>query len=247
MSRTSAMVNRNATVEAITRYIRENQLNTGDLLPSEAALCDLLNVSRSSVREAIRTLASLDIVETRHGHGTYVGKMSLSPLVNGLVLRMTLHEGQALENLEHVVAMRETLDLANAAELAKTLKGAELPALEKVVEEMWQLHAAGESFAAQDYQFHSLLATYLTNPLMQEFLMALWEIHTKVVPTFGLGDPEDLEHTVRAHALMLDALKAGDEPAYRELVHEHYAPLRRVIQKKRQAALAAGGETDAAG
>ncbi|MDO4928788.1 MAG: FCD domain-containing protein [Corynebacterium sp.] len=233
MSGSKSVVDRNSTVQAIANYIRDHQLNAGDALPSEAALCELLNVSRSSVREAIRTLASLDIVETRHGHGSYVGKMSLAPLVNGLVLRMTLHEGQALENLSHVVAMRETLDLANAAELTAKLKGQDLRELEDVVAEMRDLHAAGESFAIPDYQFHYLLSTYVSNPLMQEFSLALWEIHTSVVPALGLGAPEDMEDTVRAHALMLDALKAGDEQRYRELITEHYAPLRNVIAAKR--------------
>lgn len=233
MSGSKSVVDSNSTVQAITNYIRDHRLSTGDALPSEAALCELLNVSRSSVREAIRTLASLDIVETRHGHGSYVGKMSLAPLVNGLVLRMTLHEGQALENLSHVVAMRETLDLANATELVEKLKGQDLSELEDAVAEMRDLHAAGESFAIPDYQFHYLLSKYVSNPLMQEFSLALWEIHTSVVPALGLGAPADMEDTVRAHALMLDALKAGDEQRYRELVTEHYAPLRNVIAAKR--------------
>ncbi|CAB0630369.1 FadR family transcriptional regulator [Corynebacterium diphtheriae] len=83
---------KNPTVLAIENYIRENGLTPGDVLPSEAAICEHLSVSRSSVREAMRTLASLDVVEIRHGHGTYVGKMSMAPLVNGMVLRLTLNE-----------------------------------------------------------------------------------------------------------------------------------------------------------
>src|SRR5690606_15222188 len=70
---------RSETADRIRELILTRELRTGDPLPTEAELCDALDVSRSSVREAIRSLATLDIVEVRHGHGTFVGKMSLDP------------------------------------------------------------------------------------------------------------------------------------------------------------------------
>ena len=75
---------RNAAREAeegIKNYILTHRLQAGDLLPSEAVLCEELGCSRSSLREAVRTLSSLDIVEVRHGHGTFVSEMSLAPLL----------------------------------------------------------------------------------------------------------------------------------------------------------------------
>ena len=90
----------------ITDYIKQHQLNPGDPLPTEARLCEALNLSRSSVREAVRTLASLDIVEVRHGHGTFVGTLSLSPLVQGLVLRTTIDSANSFAHLREVVEVR---------------------------------------------------------------------------------------------------------------------------------------------
>lgn len=63
----------------ITEYIKRNQLRPGDPLPTEANLCEALNLSRSSVREAVRTLSSLDIVEVRHGHGTLWARYPFPP------------------------------------------------------------------------------------------------------------------------------------------------------------------------
>lgn len=230
-----AIPSRNPTVIAIEEFIRDNNLTPGDVLPSEAALCELLGVSRSSVREAIRTLASLDVVETRHGHGSYVGNMSFAPLVNGMVLRLTLNEELALENLSHVVEMREALDIANADELARSYQGKPMTKLRGIVDAMAQRFNQGESFAQEDFEFHQELTAHLSNPLMREMSLAFWEIHTRVVPVLGLGDPEDVEDTVKAHSKMLDALHDGDAQRYRELIAEHYGPLRRVIEKKRVA------------
>ena len=98
--------NRNAAqsaVEGIEDYIRRHNLHVGDLLPSEMELCDELGCSRSSLREAMRTLVSLDIVEVRQGQGTFVSKMSLAPLIRGMVLRVTLDVDQSFEHLLQVV------------------------------------------------------------------------------------------------------------------------------------------------
>ncbi|RKW96457.1 FadR/GntR family transcriptional regulator [Corynebacterium diphtheriae] len=225
---------KNPTVLAIENYIRENGLTPGDVLPSEAAICEHLSVSRSSVREAMRTLASLDVVEIRHGHGTYVGKMSMAPLVNGMVLRLTLNEKSAIENLQHVIGMRIALDRSNAQELAAYYKGRETPKLDQIVEEMKIQFERGESFEHQDFLFHQLLNDHLSNPLMQEFSMALWEIHTRVVPRLGLRDPEDISNTVQAHAHMVEALRAGDVDKLLETIDEHYQPLLSILEKNRQ-------------
>ncbi|WFP67157.1 GntR family transcriptional regulator [Corynebacterium pseudotuberculosis] len=233
-SHVSPAVGKSPTAAAIEDYIRDNNLSPGDLLPSEAALCERLSVSRSSVREAMRTLASLDVVEIRHGHGTFVGSMSLAPLINGMVLRLTLNEELALENLSYVVDMRIALDLANAEELANSYKGQSTEVLDRIVEAMREKYLREESFVEEDWQFHKVISEKLSNPLMREMSMALWEIHTKVVPVLGLGDPEDMEDTVEAHSKMIRALHSGDADSYCALICEHYGPLLRVIKKKRE-------------
>src|SRR5699024_8659066 len=101
-------------VRDIKRYIRDRGLRPGDVLPSETLLCEELGCSRSAIREAIRALVTLDIVEVRHGYGTFVSEMSLEPLINGMVFRTVLNTDTSLENLLHVVETREILDLALA-------------------------------------------------------------------------------------------------------------------------------------
>ena len=98
-----------AAIEGIQQYIRDHSLTSGDILPSETELCDELNCSRSSVREAMRTLQSLDVVEVRRGQGTFVAGMTLSPMVQGMVLRATLDPDHTAAHLHEVIATREFL------------------------------------------------------------------------------------------------------------------------------------------
>lgn len=216
-------------VERIQELILAEGLRPGDPMPTEAALCERLAISRSSVREAMRTLASLDIVEVRHGHGTFVGQLSLAPLVDGLLFRAQLDDGNDLRALREVVELRIALDLSVAEQLTDLYRDTENPELEGLVEEMRALATAGRPFPEQDAAFHTALFARLPNGLLRQLAQAFWEIHTEAVPLLGLPPAEDILVTVDAHLVMLRALEAGDAEAYREAVVAHYRPLGRVL------------------
>ena len=91
-------------MDAIKSYILRHGLHPGDRLPTESALCADLGVSRSSVREALRRLQALDIVTVRQGSGSYVGEMSMQPLVETLVLRAALDEIARDPEIAEIVA-----------------------------------------------------------------------------------------------------------------------------------------------
>lgn len=215
-----------STVEEIKHYILEQGLRPGDPLPTETELCDELGVSRSSVREAMRTLSSLDIVEVRHGHGTFVGGLSMSPLVSGLVFRSVLDSEGDLRTLREVVDLRIALDMGTAEELVELHRdGPPRDDLRALVERMREHTARGEGFAEEDGAFHRELLAGLNNTIVRQLVSALWEVHTEAVPKLGLPPAQDIQRTVEAHAAMVDALEAGDVDAYRRAVTDHYQPL----------------------
>ncbi|SDR96260.1 FadR/GntR family transcriptional regulator [Corynebacterium timonense] len=214
----------------ITDYIRSHRLSPGDALPSEAALCEELGFSRTSVREAIQVLSSLDIVEVRHGHGTYVSGMSLDPLIHGLVLRMTLDSTRSVSTLNDVVDLRSAIDHSLADELATIWSARDPSELYATVNAMIAEHEAGRSFATHDQTFHRTLLAPVSNQLVVELASALWDVHMAVLPTLGIPMPEDIDITIRTHENIVDVLCEGDAAAYRAAVDEHYAPLRRAIE-----------------
>lgn len=217
------------TASQIKEYILTRNLHPGDLLPTEAELCDLLGVSRSSLREAVRTLTTLGIVEVRHGHGTYVGQMSLDALVETLVFRGVLQPGDDLRALREVIEIRQALDLAMAEKLAEAVGGTANPELWRLVEEMEEASRRGEGFAAQDRQFHTTLLALMSNSIIAPLVGAFWDVHTAVMPRLNVSLPDDLAQTARAHREMLQAAEGADAAAYREAVRRHYEPLVRAL------------------
>lgn len=215
--------------EKIKNYITQNNLSPGDCLPSESDLCTILNVSRSSVREALRRLEALQIVEVRRGIGAFVGSLSMSPLVETLAFRTVMMSRNNLEGLREIVKVRRYLDLGMAQKVCDTLKGIPQPGLETLVELMERRAKAGKLFSDEDYAFHDGILALLNNEVMRQLVGSFWKVNIASLPQLGTPSTESLITTATSHRAMLDAAVNGDVHAYRQAVMQHYAPVEQTL------------------
>ncbi|MDO5671049.1 MAG: GntR family transcriptional regulator [Corynebacterium sp.] len=213
--------------EGIADYIREHRLGPGDVLPSESELCEAIQCSRSSLREAVRTLSSLDVVEVRHGHGTFVSGMSLEPLFRGLLLRISLNPDHSLAHLRHVIDAREAMDLIVAEEIAAHFEGRDLSEQWEIIGRVREHFAAGQPAIPEYIAFHLGLYAPLSNPLIKEMAATFLRIHIECFELLDLEPPRDAAATIAAHTDLLTALAAGDADGVRAAVKAHYVTLRR--------------------
>ena len=218
-----------ATMAEIKNYILRSGLQMGDALPTESQLCTDLGVSRSSVREAVRTLVALDIVEVRHGHGMFVGQVSMRPMVESLIFKGLLNPGDDHRGLRDIVEVRITLDNALAEPVTHAWNNRQDPELDTIVDKIEHLASQGELFTDQDRRFHTRLLEPLDNRLYLHLTEAFWAIHTLTVPLLGAPKLEDLTSTAKAHRAMLHAARTGNIPAYHQAITQHYAPLLAVL------------------
>lgn len=229
MSKTREPQRLRQSIDAVKDLIIEQGLKPGDPMPTEAQLAELLDVSRANLREAIRTLATLDIVDVRHGTGMFVGQMSLRPLVEGLALKGQVVTGDNYTTLRQVVEVRKALDIAMSRAVIEGLKSADSSELERLCTEMAAHEARHELFATEDREFHLQLATLVGNELYRQLVIAFWDVYTTVAPKLGVPTPADLDDTVRSHRDMLNAARDGDVAGYVAAVEMHYSPLLRVL------------------
>ena len=226
---TTPMTQSSTAISEIKNYILTKNLHPGDALPTESQLCADLGVSRSSVREAVRTLVALDIVEVRHGHGMFVGQVSMRPMVESLIFKGLLNPGDDHRGLRDIVEVRLTLDNALAEPVTHAWHNRQDPELDTLVDKIEHLASQGKLFTDQDRRFHTRLLEPLDNHLYLHLTEAFWAIHTLTVPLLDAPKLEDLTSTAKAHRAMLQAAYTGDTPAYHQAITDHYAPLLAVL------------------
>lgn len=215
-----------SVVERIKELIVREGLRPGDPLPTELELTDALGVSRSRVREAVKTLVALDIVEVRHGFGTYVGRMSLDALVQALAFRSLV--GPAADQrhlLLDLIDVRQMLETSLAPVVVQQVTGEVLDALAATTQVMAAKAARGEEFREEDREFHALLVGATGNALAVQLTEAFWDVHA--LSTAVVGPPTDLVETAQAHVAVVDAARAGDAVALAAAIVRHYDPVRR--------------------
>lgn len=215
----------NLVVKAIKDLILERGLQSGDLLPSEAELTEILDVSRASVREAIKVLSTLDIVEVRQGLGTFVSNMSLQPMVQSLIFRGALTPNGGLMAFGDIVELRAKLDEGYADEVVRKLANNFSIPLHNAVDEMEKLAQTGQPFLQADRVFHRTIAQIANNLLLVQLIDAFWDIEDVVYPKLPPHSKETMVKAATQHRLILEAAENGDTAQYRRLLQDHYQPL----------------------
>lgn len=216
-------------VEGIKGYILDNRLRPGDPMPTEPALCEALGASRSSVREAVKVLHALDIVEVRHGHGTFVGRLSLSAMVESLTFRGLLSVEDDVRVLTDLIDVRELFEHGMADRIVAALDEEQLAALDGVAARMRSQAEQGlgsAALAGTDRDFHALLVAPLHNDLIGRLSMAFWDVYAVVAPHLHGFGPQEAARAAADHQEIADAARAKDPDRLRAAITAHYAPVR---------------------
>jgi DNA-binding FadR family transcriptional regulator len=217
--------------EQILGLIRERGLRVGDAVPTEIELIEQLSVSRNSVREAMRALRTLGIVEVRHGHGTYVADVPLPALSPSLAFRALVEPDEdRLKGLRNLVDVRELVEVGVVDRLVGRVPAEALDALEELCDQMASTHLDPRL----DREFHRTLFGCLDNPLIGQLADLFWDAYLAARAGMDLEPPQAATgRTVALHRGIVAALRAGDAAAARDATVEHFTEI-----KQRLAAVA---------
>jgi DNA-binding FadR family transcriptional regulator len=210
-----------ATPEAFLRsYIVEHGLRPGDRLPSESELAADAGCGRMAMREALCALAALGVLEARVGSGWYVKPFEIATVTRVFARSLTFHP-RVLLDLLHV---RQSIEADSAAVLAGRISPRELAALDDLVVRMRERAQRGERHVEEDGAFHRHLAAVSGNLVAVALVDLHWELkrilsERGIAPAHASNEWADAD----AHAAIVDALRRGDAPAARNLVHRHHA------------------------
>jgi GntR family transcriptional repressor for pyruvate dehydrogenase complex len=197
------------TDEAILRIkemIVGGQLKAGDRLPREADLADELGLSRNSLREAVRALSLINILDVRQGDGTYVTSLDPNLLLDALTFVVDFHRD---DSVLEFLRVRRILEPAAASMAAARVTPEELAAMQRTIDAS-TARSSAEEVLALDVDFHRLIGEASGNSVLASLIEGLsgptnrarlWRGHTQVGAQ---------ERTVREHQAILDALATGE-------------------------------------
>jgi len=215
-------------VNRILSLIKEKQLGPGDKLPPERELAAMMQVSRPSLRTALRALSHMNIIEIRQGAGTYVTSLDPQSLIEPLEFVFSLDDSTFLELLE----ARKILEVGIAELAARQITDEEIAGLEACLAGSAELVEDHEAFLQTDRELHKRITEASRNPILTRFMQSISQLdlagrrRTADIPGMTAQSLED-------HRVIVAALKAHDPEAARQAMLQH---LHNVEQKFKQVA-----------
>lgn len=217
-----------AIQEQIKDWILRQGLDAGDPMPTEAELVDTLGVGRNSVREALKALQALRIVEIRHGFGTYVGDSSIEPFADALVFRGRKSIRGSRKELHEILDLRQAMETGLVTQLVDTIDEAALARVRARLEDLEDCAGQGDKGDDADRAFHDELYAALGNQLTSELLRVFWDVYHTLsheLPAVA-GDHADI---VRVHRDIYEAVAARDTPRATAAITRHFDGIRQRI------------------
>jgi len=197
----------------ITDSILSGKLKPGDKLPTEMELAQTLGVGRNSVREAIKMLSSLGVIEIKRGAGTFIARSISSLMLNPLILSLAFEQGTSRE----LVELRLLLEVG-AAELA--IEKASDKEIERLEEANNKLKEASEKnindpkvLRDLDLNVHYTLFEITRNALVEKIAKAVYRLFFASIEKTVKVNPLD---AYRNHKMYIDAIKKRDKNLVRK-------------------------------
>jgi DNA-binding FadR family transcriptional regulator len=206
-----------AIQDYIKHTITDNRMQPGDMLPPEGQIAQDLGVSRGSVREAVKALESLGIVEVRHGNGVFVRAFNFDSFLDLLSYGLVFDHSRIAE----VLQIRIWLELAAIGEASKRITPDEIAQIEEVLDCWEGKAAAGEPTSEEDRTFHRLLYSSLGNQSLNALLDNFWLVF-HAVPVRSITTDLQPTTTLRDHRQILAALRQRDAALARQRVQDHF-------------------------
>ncbi|MBI2526728.1 MAG: FadR family transcriptional regulator [Candidatus Rokubacteria bacterium] len=225
-------------VRQVKQLIGEGRLRSGDRLPPERELAEKFRVSRTSVREALRSLESRGLIEIRAGEGAFVRDISVETLIEPLALVILPHR----EAVGELFEARRLIEPAIAGLAARRATAEELAEMERILEVQEKEVAQGRTGLAQDAAFHAALANSTHNRAITRIVSALVDLLTQSREEL-LQTPGRPTRSHRDHARILEAIRNRDEPAAQQAVLDHLVAVERLVM----GSLSAGTRESGAG
>jgi GntR family transcriptional repressor for pyruvate dehydrogenase complex len=203
-------------VDNIIQLIRERKLAQGDKLPPERELCQIVGVSRPILREALKALQVLGIIDVRQGSGAFVRQLSPQEIVEHL--DVVFHLDKSLYH--DLYEARKILEAETARAACGKMTSEELDAIERNIREAEECVDDAADFARLDIEMHEMIMQAAGNRVVPVFMRSIMKLSNLARHETNARSEIRLK-TAQDHRLILEALKSGNGQAAAEAMALH--------------------------
>jgi GntR family transcriptional repressor for pyruvate dehydrogenase complex len=207
-----------AVIEQIKSGVRSNRYTPGSRLPSERALAEQLGISRPTIREALRTLTVLGVVEARQGSGTQLSPSSANVLKSSFEFLMLLDQPTVYALYE----ARELIEVHLAGRAAEYRTANDLAVLEAILEEMRREISDPAAMTDPNVRFHQAIAAAAQNVVMERVMDCLHDGIRTCIEATRPATP-DTAGSYERHVTIYDAIRRQNPADARRAMTIHMA------------------------
>ncbi|HVU68515.1 MAG TPA: FadR/GntR family transcriptional regulator [Ktedonobacteraceae bacterium] len=203
-------------VSKLLALLKEKKLQPGDRLPPERELAERLQVSRPSLREALRALSIMHVVEIRQGSGTYISSLEPKRLVEHLDFVFALSDATYLSLFE----ARKVVEVGICGLAAQRITDEEIARLESCLEKSLSGVTEPELYFQADVELHEIITEAAASPILSRIMAGISQLslasrkRTVVLP--GIA-----EQVIEDHRAIIQALKQRAPEAARQAMYQH--------------------------
>jgi len=221
-------VKRSSTVERIVEnlinLIKQRKLQKGDKLPSERQLCEIIGISRPILREALKALQVMNIIDIRQGAGAYVKGLEPENVIEHLDIVFHLDS-----SLYHdLYEARKVLESSIAGMAAMNIKDSEIEAIEENFRRAAADIADEASFLERDLELHNLIMRAAGNRIIPVFMQSINQL-SLLLRKQSNAQPNIRQNTMRDHEQIINALKSRDPDKAARAMEQHITNVEKVF------------------
>lgn len=205
-------------VDIIMRDIKSGKMKPGDRLPSITDMAKTYQVSSASVREALNSLRVMDIIEVKHGQGSFIKeKMPLGFEQNFEIITRS--------DIENLLELRKIIEVGSARAASQKAGKEGLQKIREALDKMWAALENNGLGEQADYEFHISIAEATGNPLLVTLLEDVSETMIRTMKEtrriWLYEEQKSIQKIHNEHELIYEAIQAGDEEEVAKHMYNH--------------------------
>lgn len=203
-------------VHRILDLVKSGNLKAGDKLPAERKMIEIFGLSRPTLREALRSLSILGVIEMRHGGGAFVTDLKARSLLAPLDFFVSL----SAENAQEVFACRRVIEIEVARLCVEMATDENIAELEAMVSAQQKISSDPIGFRILDSEFHEKLCEIAGNSVMERLALGFYNMGLDARRT-ATASPVLTRRSVKEHRAIVDAIKSRDVDAATSAIAVH--------------------------